>query len=42
MKTPEVKKYVEKEVHPGANVTMDEDLDNYVLENVLVRSTVSC
>ncbi|KAJ7920496.1 hypothetical protein B0H13DRAFT_1987033 [Mycena leptocephala] len=34
MKTPEVKKYVEKEVHPGADVTTDEDLDNYVLESV--------
>ncbi|KAF8182979.1 GMC oxidoreductase-domain-containing protein [Mycena galopus ATCC 62051] len=34
MKTPEVKQYVEKEVNPGANVTTDEDLDNYVLENI--------
>ncbi|KAJ7710989.1 hypothetical protein B0H14DRAFT_2646052 [Mycena olivaceomarginata] len=34
MKTPEVKQYVEKEVNPGANVTTDEDLDNYVLESV--------
>lgn len=34
MKTPEVEKYVEKEVHPGAGVTTDEDLDNYVLESV--------
>jgi hypothetical protein len=34
MKTPEVKQYVEKEVNPGANVTTDEDLDNYILESV--------
>ncbi|KAJ7268467.1 choline dehydrogenase [Mycena rebaudengoi] len=34
MNTPKVRKFVEKEVLPGANVTSDEDLDNYVMEKV--------
>ncbi|KAJ6570514.1 glucose-methanol-choline oxidoreductase-like protein [Mycena vulgaris] len=34
MNTPKVQKFVEKEVLPGANVTSDEDLDNYVVEKV--------
>jgi choline dehydrogenase len=32
--TPEVQKFVEEEVIPGANVTSDEDLNNYVMEKV--------
>ncbi|KAJ7270565.1 hypothetical protein C8J57DRAFT_1322068 [Mycena rebaudengoi] len=34
MNTPKVRKFVEKEVLPGANVRSDEDLDNYVVEKV--------
>jgi hypothetical protein len=34
MNALEVKQHLEKEVLPGANVTSDRDLDNYVLENV--------
>ncbi|KAJ7923610.1 hypothetical protein B0H13DRAFT_1864753 [Mycena leptocephala] len=34
MNTPEVQKFVEKEVLPGANITSDEDLDNYVMGKV--------
>ncbi|KAJ7833301.1 hypothetical protein B0H13DRAFT_2428526 [Mycena leptocephala] len=34
MNTPEIQKYSEKEVLPGANMASDEDLDNYVLEHV--------
>ncbi|KAJ7280596.1 hypothetical protein C8J57DRAFT_1464109 [Mycena rebaudengoi] len=34
MNTPKVRKFVEKEVLPGVNVTSDEDLDNYVMEKV--------
>ncbi|KAJ7280597.1 oxidoreductase [Mycena rebaudengoi] len=34
MNTPKVRKFIEKEVLPGANVTSDEDLDNYVMEKV--------
>ncbi|KAJ7259830.1 hypothetical protein C8J57DRAFT_1135075 [Mycena rebaudengoi] len=34
MNTPKVQKFVEKEVLPGANITSDKDLDNYVMEKV--------
>lgn len=34
MNTPAIQKFVKKEVIPGANVTSDEDLDNYILERV--------
>jgi choline dehydrogenase len=34
MNTPEVQKFVEKEVLPGANITSDEDLDKYVMGKV--------
>jgi choline dehydrogenase len=34
MNAPEVQQHLEKEVLPGANVTSDHDLDNFVLENV--------
>ena len=34
MSAPEVQQHLEKEALPGANVTSDQDLDNYVLENV--------
>ncbi|KAJ7814449.1 hypothetical protein B0H13DRAFT_1477848, partial [Mycena leptocephala] len=34
MNAPEVQKFVEKEVLPGANITSDEDLDKYVMGKV--------
>ncbi|KAJ7260534.1 hypothetical protein C8J57DRAFT_1337467 [Mycena rebaudengoi] len=37
MNALEVKQHLEKEVLPGANVTSDRDLDNYVLENVFAH-----
>ncbi|KAJ7903220.1 hypothetical protein B0H13DRAFT_1717346 [Mycena leptocephala] len=37
MNALEVQQHLEKEVLPGANVTSDHDLDNYVLENVFAH-----
>ncbi|KAF7346957.1 Choline dehydrogenase [Mycena venus] len=37
MNAPEVQQHLEKEVLPGANVTSDHDLDNYILENVFAH-----
>ncbi|KAJ6536241.1 glucose-methanol-choline oxidoreductase, partial [Mycena capillaripes] len=37
MNAPEVQQHLEKEVVPGANVTSDHDLDNYILENVFAH-----
>jgi choline dehydrogenase len=34
MKAPKLGPLIEREILPGANVTSDEDLENYILENI--------
>jgi hypothetical protein len=34
MKAPKLEPLIEREILPGANVTSDEDLENYILENI--------
>ncbi|KAK7052487.1 choline dehydrogenase [Favolaschia claudopus] len=34
---PQVAKFVEREVLPGANVTSDKEIDNYILENIFAH-----